>query len=63
MESGTSEDNLLELELIVNNPRAEPRKLSLRLLEDITNNFCEKEIIGRGGFAAVYRVRVALNCP
>lgn len=55
MESGTSEDNLLELELIVNNPRAEPRKLSLRLLEDITNNFCEKEIIGRGGFAAVYR--------
>jgi hypothetical protein len=37
--------------------KAEPKALSLSLLEEITNNFNEEQVIGRGGFAVVYKVR------
>ncbi|KAF8701224.1 hypothetical protein HU200_033709 [Digitaria exilis] len=36
----------------------EPTTLPISLLESITDNFSEKRIIGRGGFAEVYQVAV-----
>lgn len=42
------------LENILVDESAEPRKLQLTLLEDITNSFSHQ--IGKGGFAVVYKV-------
>jgi hypothetical protein len=51
--SATRED----LEFILLNEDAEPKPLPLSLLVDITSDFSDKNIIGRGGFAIVYKVR------
>lgn len=37
------------------NEKAEPKALSLTLLEEITNGFSAEREIGRGGFAVVYK--------
>lgn len=49
--SATRED----LEFILLNEDAEPKPLPLSLLVDITSDFSDKNIIGRGGFAIVYK--------
>ena len=33
-----------------------PHHLPLQHLKDITNNFSEEQILGRGGFGVVYKV-------
>jgi hypothetical protein len=45
-----------ELKCIVCDENAEPKALSLTLLEEITNGFSEDREIGKGGFAVVYKV-------
>jgi hypothetical protein len=35
---------------------AKPNALPLSLLEEITNDFSEERVIGRGGFAVVYKI-------
>ena len=47
----------IELEYMVHDEDAEPIALPLPLLEKITNYFSHELIIGRGGFAVVYKVR------
>ncbi|XP_044425394.1 uncharacterized protein [Triticum aestivum] len=46
----------IELEYMVHDEDAEPIALPLPLLEKITNYFSHELIIGRGGFAVVYKV-------
>jgi hypothetical protein len=53
LETG-SRHSVLERMLIDEN--AEPTDLPLSLLEDITNSFCPDHVIGKGGFAVVYKV-------
>uniref|UniRef100_N1QU93 Disease resistance protein RPP13 n=1 Tax=Aegilops tauschii TaxID=37682 RepID=N1QU93_AEGTA len=46
------------LERILNGDE-EPKDLPLALLQDITNDFCEENKIGQGGFGEVYKTRIA----
>jgi hypothetical protein len=50
---GSKQNALLDILL---NPSAEAEELSFSLLENITENFSDELIIGRGGFGAVYKV-------
>lgn len=60
MEGGHS--HLLESMLCDEN--AEPTDMPISLLKSITNNFNDDQLIGRGGFAVVYKVTlVVLNFP
>jgi hypothetical protein len=34
------------------------RSLPVKHLKDITNNFCDERILGRGGFGVVYKVKL-----
>uniref|UniRef100_A0A8R7PMI0 Protein kinase domain-containing protein n=1 Tax=Triticum urartu TaxID=4572 RepID=A0A8R7PMI0_TRIUA len=43
-----------ELEQILVDETAEPMALPLSLLKDITCDFSDNQVIGRGGFAVVY---------
>lgn len=45
-----------ELESMLTDESAEPKRIPLSLLELITNGFADDEIIGYGGFARVYKV-------
>lgn len=51
------DESRLALEKAVHDERAEPIRLSLSLLEEITGNFSQDAKIGNGAFAAVYKVR------
>ncbi|XP_037438967.1 putative receptor-like protein kinase At4g00960 isoform X2 [Triticum dicoccoides] len=44
-----------ELESMLTDESAEPKRIALSLLEIITNGFSDDEIIGNGGFARVYK--------
>ncbi|KAK1645785.1 hypothetical protein QYE76_063590 [Lolium multiflorum] len=44
-----------ELKCMLCDEKAEPKALSLTLLEEITNGFSEDQTIGSGGFAVVYK--------
>lgn len=35
--------------------------LTFQQLKEITNNFSDEQIIGRGGFASVYKVRSCMH--
>lgn len=39
-----------------------PRVLEYRLLENITNDFCEENKVGTGGYGTVYKVNFVLDC-
>ena len=45
------------LESMLQDIQAEPCKLSLERLSDITDNFSDEREIGRGGFGMVYKVK------
>lgn len=47
--------DISELELLLFDEGADPKALSLSLLKHITNSFSDEKIIGRGGFAVVYK--------
>jgi hypothetical protein len=49
-----------ELERIVGDATAKPKRLAFSLLERITNNFSSDYQIGLGGFSVVYKVRKVL---
>jgi hypothetical protein len=55
MECETSRARAL-LERMLLTACMEPIKLPLSLLQDITNNFSDDQLIGSGGFAHVYKV-------
>ena len=57
---GKSKHAILERLLVDKN--AEPVKLPVSLLEDITNRFSPDNQIGIGGFAVVYKVNSILVC-
>jgi hypothetical protein len=38
-----------------------PREFSFEFLQDITDNFSNERIIGRGAFGAVYKVCLSLS--
>jgi hypothetical protein len=40
---------------------ATTREFTLEFLEQITDNFSEEKIIGRGGYGVVYKVSVSMN--
>ncbi|KAL6655077.1 hypothetical protein ACP70R_005903 [Stipagrostis hirtigluma subsp. patula] len=44
-----------DLEKILQGESAEPCNLPLQMLQDITNNFSEEQVLGRGGFGVVYK--------
>ena len=46
----------LERMLLHEDEAPTPMKLPLLLLEAITNNFSDERVLGRGGFAVVYKV-------
>ena len=53
----------IELEYMVHDEDAEPIALPFPLLEKLADYFSDELIIGRGGFAVVYKVRLkALAC-
>lgn len=54
MDCADSAHNLLERMLLDAN--TEPTSLPLSLLKDITDDFSDDQIIGRGGSAVVYKV-------
>ena len=61
---GFGEAELDALEHIVRDTSAEPMKLSLPLLKQITNDFSDESLIGDGGFPKVYLVRmIKLQSP
>lgn len=56
------DESRLALEKAVYDEGVVPIRLPLSLLEEITGNFSPDEKIGRGGFAAVYKVRKTSSC-
>jgi hypothetical protein len=36
----------------------EPKRLTIRELDEITDNFSAERLIGRGGYGTVYKVRL-----
>lgn len=55
------EAELDALENILTDTSAEPIKLSFAAISEITSNFSEEKVIGRGGFGVVYLVRTVCS--
>lgn len=52
----TQDDTYRTLEEMLCNQKGKPLKLSLQLLQSITKDFSEANLIGHGGFGDVYKV-------
>jgi lysophospholipase L1-like esterase len=51
-------DTYNAIEDMLCNEVGEPLRLTLHLLQDITNNFSKENLIGIGGYGEVYKVRL-----
>jgi coatomer subunit beta' len=54
-----SSDDMLEH--ILQDPNSMPRVMTLEYLKRITDNFSDERLLGKGGFANVYKVRLNHN--
>jgi serine/threonine protein kinase len=49
------------LEIVLHDKIASPRKLPFQYLKEITNNFSAERVVGEGGFGVVYKVKLVFS--